>query len=102
MPNNKKKPTVKKRQSAKETFPHFRKYRKSNHPALILAEVNDNKDYLFRRTSHQKSVARKKGYEEVNPNPNPRDPDPMFIEKRKRVDKKSNFYPRPYSWKYKK
>ena len=43
----------------------------------------------------------KKSVEKVFPNPNPRDPDPMYIEKRKRKDFKHKFGP-ILGWKYKK
>lgn len=103
----KKSASVKRKPKKREVFvdapyPHFRFYRKSGHPALILKEVNEGKDYLFRRTSHEDSVARKSGYEVLEKNPNPNDPKPMFIERRKRRDRKIAFYRIPLNWKYKK
>lgn len=39
----------KKNKNSAEEFPHFRRYNKSGHPALILGEVED--DYKFRRVT---------------------------------------------------
>ena len=84
-------------------FPHFRYYKKSKHPALILGETKEDKNrYLFRKVSHSSNVARKRGYEVVTPNPDPSDPNPMIIERRKRVDSKDNFERVPKPWVYRK
>ena len=84
---------------AKEKFPHFRYYRKSGHPALIVGEHSE-KEYRFRKVTHSRSEGGRKN-EKVSPNPNPKDPDPMYIVKRIRHDKKSYFRER-LPWKYKK
>lgn len=83
-------------------FPHFRIYKKSNHPALIVAEakIKENKDgFLYRKASHSSKMT-KRACEKVYPNPNPKDKTPMFIEKRKRKDFKTMFGPK-LNWKYK-
>ena len=50
----KKQKQYRKNEKKAETFPHFRPYKKSGHPALILGEEKD--DYRFRRvTSSEKS-----------------------------------------------
>ena len=75
------------------SFPHFRIYKKSKHPALILDYANIDKHhdgYLYRKTSHSKKMTQK-GCEKVFPNPNPIDQKPMYIEKKKRVDYKMQF-----------
>ena len=77
-------------------FPHFRRYKKSNHPALIVAEAKKDKEkdsYLYRKTSHSPKLTTR-SYDKISPNPNPKDDRPMFIEKRKRVDYKKNFGPK--------
>ena len=74
-------------------FPHFRKYKRSNHPALIVgsATIKKNDDgFLYRKTSHSPGVS-KRSSEKVSPNPNPKDPNPMYIEKRKRADYRHKF-----------
>lgn len=88
--------------SKKVSYPHFRYYRKSGHPALILGEVNNKKDFLFRKVSHEKTVSRSKNVEKVFPNPDITDKSPMYIEKRKRVDRKYYFRNSILPWKYKK
>lgn len=83
--------------------PHFRYYRKSKHPAMIVGEAKIKKEkdgYLYRKTSHSPGLT-KRSHEKVSPNPNPRDPNPMYIEKRKRTDFKHKFGP-DLGWKYKK
>jgi len=84
-------------------FPHFRFYKKNNHPALIVgnAKIREHNDsYLYRKTSHSSKIT-KRGSEKVYPNPNPLDKRPMYIEKRKRVDFKYLFGPK-LNWKYNK
>lgn len=84
-------------------FPHFRMYKKNNHPALIVGEAKikkENDGFLFRKASHSKKLTTR-GYEKVYPNPNPKDARPMFIEKRKRADLKERFS-KILPWNYKK
>lgn len=91
------KPTCKNESAKKEKFPHFRRYNKSGHPALILDEDKD--DYLFRRvTSSEKSGHHKN--EKVFPNPDTRRSTPMYIVKNRQKDKKKFFSKKKYSWKY--
>ncbi len=83
----------------KETYPHFRKYVKSGHPALIVGEHNTN-EYKYRKVMHSERDGRHLN-EKVYPNPNPADKKPMHIAKRVRHDEKK-YFPRKYPWKYKK
>ena len=86
-------------------IPHFRKYKRNGHPALIVGEakIKEEKDgFLYRKASHSKKLTTKT-YEKVFPNPNPKDPRPMYIEKRKRADYKKQFGPKlPWKWLQKK
>ena len=93
----------------KENFPHFRKYKKSNHPALIVGEQKGKKtdnqgkehetdEYKYRKVMHNEKDGNSPN-EKVFPNPNPKDPRPMYIGKRVRHDEKKNFGEK-YPWKY--
>lgn len=82
----------------KETYPHFRYYKKSGHPALIVGEQPID-EYKYRKVMHSPKDG-KKTNEKVYPNPNPKDKDPMYIGKRVRHDKKSNFRQDILPWKY--
>ena len=73
----------------KDVFPHFRRYKKSNHPALITGEFSE-KEYKYRKVMHSEKDGRHLN-EKVYPNPNPKDKKPMFIGKRVRHDKKRYF-----------
>ena len=84
----------------KETYPHFREYLKSKHPALIVDEHSSD-EYKYRKVMHGKKDG-KRNNEEVIPNPNPRDKRPMYIGKRVRHDKKKHFSSWKYPWKYNK
>lgn len=81
-----------------EKFPHFRKYLKTNHPALIVGEKSDD-EYNFRKVMHPEKEGRHLN-EKVIPNPDPADPKPMHIAKRVRHDQKDNFSTWKYPWKY--
>lgn len=83
----------------KENFPHFRRYKKNNHPALIVGEHNE-KEYKFRKVTHSEKDGKHLN-EKVFPNPDKTDPKPMFINKRIRHDKK-NAFDKILPWKYKK
>ena len=99
----------KKKAPEKEEFPHFRRYKKSNHPALIIGEQKGKKtdnqgracetdEYKYRKVMHNEKDGNSPN-EKVNPNPNPKDPRPMYIGKRVRHDEKKNFGEK-YPWKY--
>lgn len=94
--NNYKQPKTHKPQA--ETYPHFRYYNKSKHPALITDEHSAD-EYQYRKVTHSERETRHIN-EKVYPNPNPLDPKPMFIVKRKRHDKKKNFSEWKYPWRY--
>ncbi|MCD7728681.1 MAG: hypothetical protein LUI60_02050 [Clostridia bacterium] len=84
-------------------YPHFRYYRKSGHPALIVGEQKSEKnidEYRYRKVMHSERDGRHLN-EKVFPNPNPNDKEPMYIAKRVRHDDKDNFSNNPLSWKYK-
>ncbi len=80
------------------TYPHFRKFLKSNHPALIVSERSDV-EYNYRKVTHSERENGKLN-EKVFPNPNPRDKEPMYIGKRVRYDNKKYFSTWSYPWKY--
>jgi hypothetical protein len=95
--NNKSKTTVKKQ----EDYPHFRYYRKSGHPALIVGDqISEKKkeEYRFRKVMHDKKDGRHLN-EEIFPNPDLTDPRPMNITRRVRHDEKVFFSDR-LPWKY--
>ena len=81
-----------------DTYPHFRYYTKSKHPALIMAERSKD-EYNYRKVSHSERDGRHLN-EKVYPNPDPNDPKPMYIGKRVRHDRKDNFSSWKYPWKY--
>lgn len=82
-----------------DKYPHFRKYLKSGHPALITGEYSDI-EYDYRKVTHSEREGRHLN-EKVFPNPNLNDKEPMYITKRTRHDKKKNFSSWIYPWKYK-
>ena len=94
---NKKISKNKKHISRGTQYPHFRYYRKSGHPALIVGE-RSKKEYNYRKVMHGERDGRHLN-EEVYPNPKPNDPNPMYIGKRVRHDDKVYFRER-LSWKY--
>ena len=83
---------------SKETYPHFRYYMKSRHPALITAEHSPD-EYKYRKVMHSERDGRHLN-EKVFPNPNRNDKEPMYIAKRVRHDKRI-YFGKKYSWKYK-
>ena len=93
-----KKPSTNKPTGEKEKFPHFRKYLKANHPALIVGEKSDT-EYNYRKVMHSDRDGRHLN-ESVKPNPNPKDKKPMHIAKRVRHDEKTNFSKWKYPWEY--
>ena len=82
-------------------YPHFRYYKKSGHPALLVGEqkAKDKEEYKFRKVMHGERDGDKLN-ERVFPNPDPKDPDPMYIGKRVRHDDKETFDYVPLPWKY--
>lgn len=84
----------------KQTYPHFRKYKKSNHPAMITGE-HSQKEWNYRKVMHHEKDGRHLN-EMIYPNPNPFDSAPMYIAKRVRHDDKNNFSNWRYRWKIKK
>ena len=86
-------------------YPHFRYYRKSKHPALIVGEQTANKnnktveEYRYRKVTHSQ-IEGGRNNDMVYPNPNPKDTEPMYITKRVRHDEKDNFENKPLPWKY--
>lgn len=100
----------KKSENISAPYPHFRYYKKSKHPALIVGEqkgkkVNENgtirhtEEYRYRKVMHGNKEGGRNN-EIVYPNPNPKDPNPMRIAKRVRHDEKENFEEKPLPWKY--
>ena len=83
-----------------QIYPHFRKYKKSNHPAMITGEYSQN-EWKYRKVMHNYKDGRHLN-EMIYPNPNPLDPDPMYIAKRVRHDDKNNFSNWRYKWKIRK
>lgn len=83
----------------KETYPHFRKYFKSNHPALITKDCGD--DYEFRRVTSAEFSGHHKN-EKVFPNPDQSRKTPMYIVKAKQKDNKKRFSLWKYPWSYEK
>ena len=90
----------KQKQIKNERYPHFRKYLKSKHPALITSEKS-KEEYNYRKVTHSERDGRHLN-EKVFPNPNPYDFKPMYIVKRIRHDKKKNFSSWKYPWNYRK
>ena len=91
-----------KQERVEAEYPHFRYYKKSQHPALITGEqVNEKEqeEYNYRKVMHGEKDGGRTN-ETVYPNPNPKDPKPMHIGKRTRHDVKENFDAKPLPWKY--
>lgn len=85
----------------KESYPHFRYYKPSRHPALIIGEQKSDKndEYRYRKVMHSEYDGRHLN-EKVYPNPNPKDKKPMYIGNRIRHDEKTKFEEKPLPWKY--
>ena len=79
-------------------YPHFRYYKKSRHPALIVGEQSVD-EYKFRKVMHGEKDGNRSN-EKVFPNPTKADKNPMYIGKRIRHDKKITFEDKPLPWKY--
>ena len=95
--NKNKKTSVKPRKN-KETYPHFRHYKKSGHPALILSPNSDDK-YNFRRVTSSEFSGHHRN-EKIEPNPDSRRDTPMYVVKQRQTDLRKNFSSWRYSWKY--
>ncbi len=92
------------REHIKASYPHFRYYKKSKHPALITGETteyNRGLEYKYRKVMHSAKDGRRAN-ECVTPNPNPRDKEPMYIGKRVKHDVVGAFEDNPLPWEYKK
>ncbi len=79
-------------------YPHFRYYKPSKHPALVVDE-HSTEEYKYRKVMHSEKDG-KRTNEKVHPNPNPKDKKPMYIGKRIRHDKKVKFEDFILPWKY--
>lgn len=90
-----------KSQRVEAPYPHFRHFKKSGHPALIVGEqvVEDKEEYRYRKVMHGDKDGKRKN-ETIYPNPNPNDPKPMNIGKRVRHEEKEYFSNLPLPWKY--
>ncbi len=97
-PNSKVTDLSKSAKTAIEQFPHFRTHKPSNHPALIVAE-HSIEEYDYRKATHSEREGRHLN-EKISPNPNPKDLRPMYLVKRIRHDKKSNFSKKKLPWKF--
>ena len=84
----------------KQKYPHFRKYNKSNHPAMITSEYSKD-EWNYRKVMHSAYDGRHRN-ETIMPNPNPTDKKPMNVAKRVRHDNKDNFSKWRYKWNIKK
>ena len=101
--------SAKEKRRIEAAYPHFRFYRKSKHPALIVGEQKGIKqtaqgekqidEYRYRKVMHGEKDGRHLN-EVVYPNPNPKDDKPMYIAKRVRHDDKENFENAPLPWRY--
>lgn len=78
-------------------YPHFRKYKKSKHPAMITSEYSVN-EWNYRKVMHGEKDGRHTN-EVFFPNPNPLDSKPMYVARRVRHDNKNNFSKWRYNWK---
>ena len=87
-----------KKEKTKEKYPHFRHYKKSGHPALILSEDGTDK-YKFRRVTSSEFSGHHRN-ESVSPNPDKRRKTPMYIVKQRQSDHKKHFSTWKYPWKF--
>jgi hypothetical protein len=84
----------------KQSYPHFRKYKKSGHPAMITSEYSKN-EWNYKKVMHGSHDGRHLN-DTIDPNPNPLDKKPMNVAKRVRHDQKNNFSTWRYNWKIRK
>ena len=85
-------------EKAKDNYPHFRHYKKSGHPALILSEETEEK-YKFRRVTSSEFSGHHRN-ERIEPNPDKRRKTPMYIVKQRQSDYKKNFSTWKYPWEF--
>lgn len=108
--SNRKTQSKQKTERVEASYPHFRYYKKSKHPALILGEQKGKRkddegneretdEYRYRKVMHGGKEGGRNN-ETIFPNPNPKDSKPMQIAKRVRHDEKENFEKTPLPWKY--
>ena len=81
------------------TYPHFRFYFKSKHPAMITAEHSKD-EWQYRKVMHSDRDGRHLN-ETFDPNPDSSDKEPMHVARRKRHDRKDNFSKWQYTWEIK-
>lgn len=82
-----------------QKYPHFRKYKKSGHPAMITGE-HSAKEWNYRKVMHKDRDGRHLN-DKYDPNPNPLDSEPMYVARRVRYDDKKNFSTWRYRWRIK-
>jgi hypothetical protein len=95
------KPPLSDKRLEKEDFPHFRRYKKSDHPVLVVGELlgeKEKEEYKYRKVMHGDRDGRHLN-EVVFPNPDKTDVRPMYIARRVRHDEKI-FFGKRLSWKY--
>lgn len=82
-------------------YPHFRYYKKSKHPALIVGEQKRDEvdEYKYRKVTHSEREGRHIN-EKIYPNPNPKDNRAMYAVRRVRHDDKNNFNESPLPWRF--
>jgi hypothetical protein len=83
----------------REKFPHFRLYKKSNHPALIIGERIPTDEYNYRKVTSAERDGKKLN-EKVEPNPDKTKSTPMYIVKRIKHDAKKHFSSDIFPWAY--
>lgn len=84
----------------KAPYPHFRYYKKSGHPALIVGEEKREKEeYKYRKVMHSEKDG-KSNNDVISPNPDKRKTEPMYIGKRVRHDEIKYFENKPLPWKF--
>ncbi len=81
----------------KQKYPHFRKYKKSGHPAMITSEYSKD-EWNYKKVMHSQRDGRHLN-DTIIPNPNSLDKEPMHVTKRIRHDQKHNFSNWRYKWK---
>ena len=74
---------------------HFRKYKKSGHPAYIVDE--ENEDFIFHRVTSSEKSGHHKNWK-VEPNPDKNKKTPMYIVKQEQQDRKKHFDKEPLKY----
>lgn len=83
-----------------QRYPHFRKYLKSGHPAMITSEFSKTQ-WNYRKVMHGRKDGKHLN-DIISPNPNPFDSMPMYVGRRVRHADKNFFSKWRYKWKIKK